>query len=529
MPAKDLRGGIARAVPARPPMHTKPSFALLGIFGAVVLGACLLPSTARAQCTTSPVPASGIHIRMFKNGAIPPQTTDLLTSSDSPGLTPSNLQFFNHAHCVCKSPLVATINVDMASPAISMNQFVVSAWVGQSCNDDLHRSGTQFHTCQQVMANTDLYNTQGARAQALAVPITTDELMFPTGCDSPTQTSNFWVVIAATNAPTVGLAVQSLGINTAGALPAPPGPCKATGDATTGVCAQGGQRGVELNWTLAPEDSTLQGYQIFAQQLPGNCQLVPSQQTISPQFVTVADVCGGSVPPTADGGTPMDGGPVDATSIVEALHDSQLIASETGTLACGGSVPSRPYSIDSILPKATSSVRVAGLQNGVSYHFWVAAVDLNWNASSATDLGIAAATPTQDFYGAYRADGGQAEGGYCFVATAAYGDYDHPYVRVLRDFRDRVLEGHSLGRDFVAFYYRHSPPMADFIRRHPVARTAARVLLFPVVVAAGFWTYTTLLQKLLFFVALALSVVMVRRVRARRRAARRARLAEASA
>lgn len=45
----------------------------------------------------------------------------------------------------------------------------------------------------------------------------------------------------------------------------------------------------------------------------------------------------------------------------------------------------------------------------------------------------------------------------CYIATMAYGDYDHPRVMVLRSFRDRFLLRHSSGKKFVLWYYRNSP------------------------------------------------------------------------
>ena len=68
-----------------------------------------------------------------------------------------------------------------------------------------------------------------------------------------------------------------------------------------------------------------------------------------------------------------------------------------------------------------------------------------------------------DFFELYRAQGGQEDGGFCFIATAAYGSYAHPTVRVLRLFRDLVLEVTPAGHVFVSFYYRVSPPLAAMI------------------------------------------------------------------
>jgi hypothetical protein len=57
----------------------------------------------------------------------------------------------------------------------------------------------------------------------------------------------------------------------------------------------------------------------------------------------------------------------------------------------------------------------------------------------------------------------------------------HPYVRILRDFRDDVLLQNVAGRKFVNLYYRMSPPAADWISQRAWAKAVIRVLLLPVI------------------------------------------------
>jgi len=77
----------------------------------------------------------------------------------------------------------------------------------------------------------------------------------------------------------------------------------------------------------------------------------------------------------------------------------------------------------------------------------------------------------------------------CFFATAAYGTDTAEEIDILREFRDKVLLPNSLGARFVSLYYRTSPPIADFISRHEVLKTAVRVGFVDPIVRILNWSH----------------------------------------
>ena len=71
----------------------------------------------------------------------------------------------------------------------------------------------------------------------------------------------------------------------------------------------------------------------------------------------------------------------------------------------------------------------------------------------------------------------------CFIATACYGDYDHPTVKELRHFRDNYLATSSTGRAFVRWYYQWSPVLAGLVAKSGILKTISSVLIVTPVVA----------------------------------------------
>lgn len=140
--------------------------------------------------------------------------------------------------------------------------------------------------------------------------------------------------------------------------------------------------------------------------------------------------------------------------------------------------------LNSLKSKINAAVSVMDLIGGLDMtsgertHF-------NRNKSSLNDIKTQVDMLVGSIYHSPSSYGG-ASGGYssntsssvgCYIATMCYGDYDHPQVMVLRDFRDSVLLQHDWGQSFVRFYYRNSPNWVEHLKGKRLINTIIRKLL----------------------------------------------------
>lgn len=69
-----------------------------------------------------------------------------------------------------------------------------------------------------------------------------------------------------------------------------------------------------------------------------------------------------------------------------------------------------------------------------------------------------------------------ATGG-CYIATMAYGSYEHPQVLELRKFRDNTLSKSSFGRGFIKTYYKYSPKLVEHLKDKPLINQTIKSIL----------------------------------------------------
>jgi hypothetical protein len=131
---------------------------------------------------------------------------------------------------------------------------------------------------------------------------------------------------------------------------------------------------------------------------------------------------------------------------------------------------------------------IYGLDDNTTYYFVARAVDVEGNESADSDEVCYEPTEsdfphsgTNEGTGSSGDGGGGTSGGGCFIATAAFGSYTEPHVKLLRDFRDQCLLTNTPGRWFVSMYYRYSPFWADLINIHTWCKPIVRLALMPLV------------------------------------------------
>ncbi|MGD8643238.1 MAG: right-handed parallel beta-helix repeat-containing protein [Chromatiales bacterium] len=186
-----------------------------------------------------------------------------------------------------------------------------------------------------------------------------------------------------------------------------------------------------------------------------------------------------------------------------------------------------------------TSATISGLQNGVTYTLGVLArtqdtyflnvkaFDSTGDSDHQSAFASEVAVPLGDLLESALSDTVTAipeevvpfpvlSGDGCFIATAAFGSRDAPWVLALRDFRDRMLLPTRPGRWLVQLYYTLSPPLAERLEAHPALKPVARLAVLPIAtLALVILQPAPLLKTALLLALLTLAMLRVRSVRGR--------------
>lgn len=175
-----------------------------------------------------------------------------------------------------------------------------------------------------------------------------------------------------------------------------------------------------------------------------------------------------------DAGPGMDGG-IGLNDFFARADGASTTCPEGGPVA-GSTYEPGAFNERNITGGDFTSATVTGLTNDVSYKFALVAYDEHYNFSKLSNVVCTTPGEVPNFWD-HCAEAGCQGGKFCFVATASFGSYNHPTVKILRQFRDKFLEPLPGGPWLIQTYYRIGPRAAAFIEDRPRLRSATKIAL----------------------------------------------------
>jgi len=351
----------------------------------VVAAAALYPPAAFAQIQPAQagplLVGTDFLIQIWRDGApLPDQRAKL---------------FFNRARCECEEPVQIVLRLSPAGEA--KRQLIksgdVRVYVGSRCLQEMKGAAVVTPECP-VLGSAKLMNLVNRQVEInttvralFARPNQAADASACMGDDK--QTLWLWVDANATNGEREDSEPDLYATDTY-SFPldldaeSPPAPMD--------VRATSGNEALTVGWT-APVINDGAGFVVFCAR-------------------------GGELPVFAKSGYDQD----NHYSFCERTSPGpRPVFSGGGASSTGGTPVLAPDAFRKRDPKylcsdlltSQNSARITGLQNGAPYVVGVASVDKHGNASVIETAILQSPVPTRDFYRAYRAEGGDAEGGFC--------------------------------------------------------------------------------------------------------------------
>jgi len=140
-----------------------------------------------------------------------------------------------------------------------------------------------------------------------------------------------------------------------------------------------------------------------------------------------------------------------------------------------------PYGYNSgYIDKSQTTYTVTGLSDDTTYYFAAKAFDTEGLESDYSNVVSTYETNEPVNEEVPSPSGSGSDSGGCFIATTAYGSHMDWHVKILSKFRDRYLVTNPIGRGIINAYYTLSPPVANYLHKHPFARAVVRYALIPI-------------------------------------------------
>ncbi|PID39148.1 MAG: hypothetical protein CSA65_05755 [Proteobacteria bacterium] len=346
-----------------------------------------MPRLAAAVVVLAIVTAPGLAWAQFAVSAIefydPDASPDrLLTEQDIKN------KYFSKANCECAKSIRLRLRItqDRSSP----DRFAVVAGSGTCLNTT--DGSILTDTCRILKEGRISEQDQDIEITTQSDGISVATLMVD-NCDKDRELN----VYVFTGQDTTWTSSFSTTFTADGIPPTPP---KANGDPV------GGENLVRVSFTTGATTQTDVRYQILCE--IANTRAPGLKHPPEPGYGR----CLAPAPPSADGGASNgegDAGAGDGGNAADA-HAKSEGSANTGITGLD------PSYVCSETLQADGSTTISGLENQVTYRFYVVAFDLHGNATRPILLGEATPVLSEDLWERYKRSGGKAEGGYCSTA-----------------------------------------------------------------------------------------------------------------